>query len=40
LTKQRSVAINVLKNIDKPDHAKAVENAEKAVAQKAIARMQ
>lgn len=39
-TKQRSVAISVVKNIDKPDHAKAVETAEKVVAQKAIPRMQ
>ena len=28
-TKQRSVAINVLKNVDRPDHRKAVESAEK-----------
>jgi hypothetical protein len=39
-THQRSVNINVMKSIDKPDHAKAVEQAEKAVAQKAIPRMQ
>jgi len=38
--KQRSVAINVLKDIDKPDHAKAVESAERTVAQKAIPRVQ
>jgi hypothetical protein len=37
---QRSVNINVLKSIDRPDHAKAVEQAERAVAQKAIPRMQ
>jgi len=39
LSKQRSVTINVLKSIDKPDHAKAVEEAEKIVAQKALSRM-
>jgi hypothetical protein len=39
-THQRSVNINVMKSIDKPDHAKAVEQAEKTVAQKAIPRMQ
>jgi hypothetical protein len=39
LTKQRFVSINVLKSIDKPDHAKAVEEAEKIVAQKTIPRM-
>lgn len=38
-TKQRYVAINVMKSIDKPDHAKAVRDAELAVAQKAIPRM-
>ena len=40
LTKQRFVSINVMKSIDKPDHVKAVEEAEKIVAQKAIPRMQ
>jgi Protein of unknown function (DUF3558) len=39
-THQRSVNINVMKSIDKPDHAKAVEQAERTVAQKAIPRMQ
>ena len=39
-THQRSVNINVMKSIDKPDHAKAVEQAEKTVAQTAIPRMQ
>jgi hypothetical protein len=38
-TKQRSVSINVMKSIDKPDHAKAVQDAEMAVAQKIIPRM-
>jgi hypothetical protein len=38
-TRQRSVTITVLKNIDKPDHAKAVQDAEMAVAQKIIPRM-
>jgi hypothetical protein len=39
-TKQRSVTIDVVKDIDKPDHAKVVKNSEKAVAQKAIYRIQ
>ena len=39
-SEQRSININVLKSIDKPDHAKAVESAEKAVAQKILPRMQ
>jgi hypothetical protein len=39
-SKQRSININVLKSIDKPDHAKAVESAEKVVAQKILPRMQ
>jgi hypothetical protein len=39
LTKQRFVSINVMKSIDKPDHDKAVEEAEKIVAQKAIPRL-
>jgi|SRR5579859_5612269 len=39
-TRQRYVSINVMKSIDKPDHAKAVQDAELAVAQKAIPRMQ
>ena len=39
-SKQRSININVLKSIDRPDHAKAVEAAEKAVAQKILPRMQ
>jgi hypothetical protein len=38
-SKQRSVTINVLKSIDKPDHAKAVQEAEKMVAQKALSRL-
>lgn len=37
--KQLSITINVLKSIDKPDHAKAVEKAEMAVAQKVVARV-
>ncbi len=40
LSKQRSIIINVMKGIDRPDHAKAVEAAEKAVAQKVLPRMQ
>jgi hypothetical protein len=39
-TRQRSVNINVMKSIDRPDHAKAVEQAERTVAQKAIPRIQ
>jgi hypothetical protein len=39
-TKQRDVSINVMKSIDKPDHARAVREAETAVAQKGIPRMQ
>jgi hypothetical protein len=39
-SKQRSINIHVLKDIDKPGHAKAVEAAEKAVAQKILPRMQ
>lgn len=39
LSKQRSVAINVMKSIDKPSHAKDVQEAELAVAQKAIPRI-
>jgi Protein of unknown function (DUF3558) len=39
-THQRSVNINVMKSIDRPDHAKAVEQAERTVAEKAIPRMQ
>jgi len=39
LSKQRSVTINVMKSIDKPEHAKAVEEAEKMVAQKALSRL-
>ena len=37
--KQLSITINVLKSIDKPDHAKAVEKAEMAVARKVVARV-
>lgn len=37
--KQLSISINVLKSIDKPDHAKAVEKAEMAVAQKVVSRL-
>jgi len=40
LTKQRYVNINVMKSIDRPDHARAVQSAEMAVAQKIIPRMQ
>ena len=39
-TKERFVSINVMKSIDKPDHAKAVQDAEMTVAQEAIPRMQ
>ena len=39
-TKERYVSINVMKSIDKPDHAKAVQDAEMTVAQEAIPRMQ
>ncbi|HTC94166.1 MAG TPA: hypothetical protein VK699_12070 [Terriglobales bacterium] len=39
-TRERFVSINVMKSIDKPDHAKSVQDAELAVAQKAIPRMQ
>jgi len=39
-TKERYVSIGVMKSIDKPDHAKAVQDAELAVAQKVIPRMQ
>jgi hypothetical protein len=39
LSKQRSITIGVMKNVDKPDHAKAVADAEIAVAQKIIPRM-
>src|SRR5713226_9532386 len=35
-TKQRYVNINVMKSIDRPDHARAVQSAEMAVAQKVI----
>jgi hypothetical protein len=34
-----SVTINILKSIDKSDHAKAVQEAEKMVAQKALSRL-
>src|SRR5260370_2598153 len=39
-TKERYVNVGVMKSVDKPDHAKAVHDAELAVAQKAIPRMQ
>jgi len=39
LSKQRFISINVMKSIDKPDHAKAVQEAEKMVAQIALSRM-
>ena len=39
LSKQRSITIGVMKSVDKPDHAKAVQDAEIAVAQKIIPRM-
>ncbi len=39
-TKERYVSINVMKSVDKPDHAKAVQDAEMTVARKAIPRMQ
>jgi Protein of unknown function (DUF3558) len=39
LSKQRSMTVGVMKDVDRPDHAKAVEEAEKIVAQKAISRM-
>ena len=38
--KQLLVTIGVMKNIDKPDHAKAVEAAERAVAEKSVPRLQ
>jgi len=38
-THQRSVNINVMKSIDKPDHAQVVEQAERTVAPKAIPRI-
>jgi hypothetical protein len=37
--KQLSVNINVMKNIDRPDHAKAVQEAERSVAQKVTGRL-
>ena len=40
LSKERAININVLKAIDQPNHAKSVEAAEKAVAQKALPRLQ
>jgi hypothetical protein len=39
-SKRLSINIHVLKGIDKPDHAKAVEAAEKAVARKILPRIQ
>lgn len=40
LSKERAININVMKAVDQPNHAKAVEAAEKAVAQKALPRLQ
>lgn len=40
LSKERAININVMKAIDQPNHAKVVEAAEKAVAQKALPRLQ
>jgi hypothetical protein len=40
LSKERSININVMKAVDQPNHAKAVEAAEKAVALKALPRLQ
>jgi hypothetical protein len=39
-SKDRAININVMKAIDQPNHAKTVEAAEKAVAQKALPRLQ
>jgi hypothetical protein len=38
-SKDRSININVMKEIDKPDHAQAVQQAERAVAEKILARL-
>ena len=40
LSKERAININVMKAIDQPNHAKTVEAAEKAVAQKDLPRLQ
>ena len=40
LSRERAININVMKAIDQPNHAKAVESAEKTVAQKALPRLQ
>jgi hypothetical protein len=40
LTMQRYVTINVMKDIDKPNHAKAIHDAELVVAQKVLPRIQ
>jgi hypothetical protein len=40
LTRQRYVTINVMKDIDKPTHAKSIRDAELAAAQKVLPRMQ
>jgi hypothetical protein len=40
LSKERAININVMKAIDQANHAKAVEAAEKTVAQKALPRLQ
>jgi hypothetical protein len=40
LTRQRYMSINVMKDIDKPNHAKSIQAAELAVAQKVLPRMQ
>lgn len=38
-SKQHLLTINVLKNVDKPNHAKAVEQAERQIAQKVLPRL-
>ncbi len=40
LTMQRDMTINVMKDIDKPNHAKSIHDAELVVAQKVLPRMQ
>ena len=39
LSKERFITIEVMKNIDKPDHAKAVEEAEKKEAEEILPRL-
>jgi hypothetical protein len=40
LSKERAININVMKAVDQPNHAKAVEAGEKAVAEKILPRLQ